>query len=355
MRTLLSFKEFVNETFGAISMEFPPGHDRPLIQTPDIIKPLSISGPYGGNARIPRQWNNAPYLSGGFSGSGYGHFGAGPSDMDTPSELKDGSYKKYLKKDYKSLDDAKETLTNLDKEISKRRRKSELLKSLKDIDERWKKEAADPKTLEKYESELEGHPLEYSLEMAIAPTPGHPGSYMDPPEPGDPGEYKIRLDGSDSNKTILKALGFSNDDMRKIFSLDLNLVFNHAESWSNVSDIKQLSSAGLGFAEETEEELDREYFDDELGHYSGDLFEDLEMDNALAYLAFKYIIIIGIERVIEKTQLRKETLEIGNAIRNIPREHIKELLKKRSIVQKAASKHLDLKLNRLWSMYRRWY
>lgn len=342
MHILLSFEDYINENFGAITMEFPPGHDRPLIQTPDIIKPLSISGAYGGNARIPRQWKDAPYLSGGFSGSGYGHFGADTSDGDASSDLKDDSYKKHLKKDYKSLDDAKETITELNKEKNNRRDRIEKLKSLGKIDALWAKETNKKRKLDMYERELEGHSLEYYIEMTTAPTPGHPGSYMDPPEPGDPGEYEIKLDASDSNKRILKTLGFSDDDIRKIFSLDLQWVFNHAERWSTVPDIKQLASAALGKSEEIGEEIDNEYFDSELTNYSGDMFEDFEMDNALAYLAFKYIILIGIEKTIEKVQLEKEIANINRYIQSIPMKYKREMHEKQRDIKKAIQTHLEI-------------
>ena len=85
-----SYSEYIKEHFGAITIEYPPEHM--VVRNPNLPQPLAINTWVGGTGRIPMHWNNSPYLSGGFGGSGYGRFGqdpAGENKIDLNQEADD--------------------------------------------------------------------------------------------------------------------------------------------------------------------------------------------------------------------------------------------------------------------------
>ena len=81
------YLEYIAEHFGAITIEYPP--EDMFVKNPNLPQPLSINTWVGGTGRIQMQWNNSPYLSGGFGGSGYGRFGQDPDGNDSSDPILD--------------------------------------------------------------------------------------------------------------------------------------------------------------------------------------------------------------------------------------------------------------------------
>ena len=358
MRTLLSFEEFVNENFGAITMNFPPGHDKPLIQTPDIAKPLSISGNYGGNSRIPKQWINSPSLSGGFYGSGYGHFGESPNDKDTSSDASSSDYRRHLKDEYKSTEDVKKTLMGLAGEMRDRNNKKRELMNLQDIEEAFVKESNDEELLNRLEEEMDGLELDYDVEIITRPTDGNSGTYDDPPEGGVGGEYEASLINDLYNTQSLETLGFPKNvsspasPINRITNLKLFHLFLMTGNAFNNKILKEASSKLAGALEEKFHSIDEDIWDDSnVDFYTGELFEEADFGRGIDYLAFKYIILAGLRIQKEYWKLNDEIRSIKNIKAGLPRKEMKKIYQKLVSISEAARKHLGFPENARVNFY----
>ena len=87
-----SYSEYIKEHFGAITIEYPP--EDMFTRNPSVPTPLALNTHVGGSTRLPMHWNNSPFLSGGFGGSGYGRFGSDPDGEDI-----DVKYNRYHEMD----------------------------------------------------------------------------------------------------------------------------------------------------------------------------------------------------------------------------------------------------------------
>ena len=176
-----SFSEYIKEHFGAITVEYPPEHM--VVKNPNLPQPLSINTWVGGTGRIPKHWNNSPYLSGGFGGSGYGRFG---QDPNPGKPLLSNELNMYL-----------ETLSKIEDVLSTFQN-DEYVKIALDL----KKDIEDgniilddmgPKALK-----MDELGMQIEIEIIEYPTPGHSGSHDEPPDYGDPGSYEAAIIGSSS-------------------------------------------------------------------------------------------------------------------------------------------------------------
>jgi hypothetical protein len=333
---LLSFSEYVNEHFGAITIDYPQSHNHPSIQDTYRFRPHTIGGNYGGNYRIPRHWNDSPILSGGFGGAGMGHFGAGPvkSKYESADEIKKAYdyLKSQLGKTYTSLRKGKKKGINMDKtfedEVSKMSRTNQ----------------TEPGSMTHYEDSLEGEPLTYTIDTQVNPTPGTSGSYFDPPEPGDTGEYTIYIDQTDENIETLIKLGVPKDSLKNIFSIELQglLVFV-ANNFNPNGAMASLSRRILGELEEKSNELDELYLaDDNIGDRNeGELMEDGELTNGLMYLALKYIILIGIGPYKDTNDLWDKKREIIKQMAKLPNKEFYALEKKSKDIKNSITYYLN--------------
>ena len=125
-----SYKEYIKEHFGAITIEYPPEHM--FVRNPSVPTPLSINTHVGGIGRMPMHWNNSPYLSGGFGGAGGGRFGQDPTgeediNNDKRNEISD------LQSD-RALDYMVEKFTSIEKSLGETEYENICMSMLNDID-----------------------------------------------------------------------------------------------------------------------------------------------------------------------------------------------------------------------------
>ena len=280
-----SYSEYIKEHFGAITVEYPPEYM--VVKNPNLPQPLSINTWVGGTGRIPKHWNNSPYLSGGFGGSGYGRFGQDPNPDESISNELDA----YLN-----------TLSEIDDMLSGFQN-DEYVKIALEL----KKDIEDGKILlddmGPEASRLDDLGIGTEIEIRENPTPGTSGSYYEPPDPGESGEYETFITGSASrsnqdDQELANILGV--ESIEKIPSLD-DIAYNFLpnsiyilEIFSKIG-IRQAgtwllrSAVQLGKRLDMKyEEMDERYFDD---YSSGDTeYELYDISDETPYDSLKYLI-----------------------------------------------------------------
>jgi len=195
-----SYKEYIKEHFGAITIEYPPEHM--FVRNPSVPTPLSINTHVGGIGRMPMHWNNSPYLSGGFGGAGGGRSGQDPTgeediNNDKRNEISD------LQSD-RALDYMVEKFTSIEKSLGETEYENICMSMLNDIDSG---------NLNLEEDDIDGTINDKILEIGVeifydtinTPTEGDPGDYYNPPDGGDSGEYTSEIVGpinSENSKTF---------------------------------------------------------------------------------------------------------------------------------------------------------
>ena len=202
-----SYSEYIKEHFGAITIEYPPEHM--VVRNPNLPQPLAINTWVGGTGRIPMHWNNSPYLSGGFGGSGYGRFGqdpAGENKIDLNQEA-DDAYDARFKALIELSGVANEFYQK--EEIIYKDIVDTMMTSIENSD----LDLNDADTGESEFLNLTG--ITVSSEELEAPTSGTSGTYWDPPDPGEAGEYETCVSGPEM---VIPRLGF--DNVSKIPTLD---------------------------------------------------------------------------------------------------------------------------------------
>lgn len=286
------YLEYIKEHFGAITIEYPPEHI--FIRNPSEPKPLGLNSWVGGTGRIPMHWNNSPYLSGGFGGSGYGRFGQDPdeegwADINTRA---DASFDKKM--------DALNLISTKLMEVSDKVPYTAIANEImQDIDS-GKLDLEDGDSGDSEKLNLIGIPV-FSKTFET-PTEGSPGTYFDPPDPGDSGEYETFIaEPKDSN--FYKIFGVNS--MKDIPSIDdtIDRYFaNHKLIYpvfvslgkGGIKLLSLLDRMAQGISNQLDssyQEFDENYFDG--GRTS---FEDEELYDALDvehYGLFKFLSKLG--------------------------------------------------------------
>lgn len=202
------YLEYIKEHFGAITIEYPP--ETMFTRNPSEPKPLGINSTVSGTGRIPMHWNDSPYMSGGFSGSGYGRFGEDPVQSNV----------------YATVDSYIEKLKVLDKVYNEYMdlSKSTFMKPILEMKDDIESGVFDPnEDDEALSGEFNSIGMNVYVEIIDMPTSGDSGSYYDPPEPGEPGNYEINISGPLDDKDSGKFLNLMNiksmnelDDLQSI-------------------------------------------------------------------------------------------------------------------------------------------
>ena len=280
-----SFSEYIKEHFGAITVEYPPEHM--VVKNPNLPQPLSINTWVGGTGRIPKQWNNSPYLSGGFGGSGYGRFGQDPVES-TSNELDN-----YLN-----------TLSEIDSILSNFQN-DEYVKIALDL----KKDIEDGKVIPNWdnegpeESRLHDLGIETEIEILEYPTPGTSSTYDDPGDPGDSGEYETSITGTSSgseqdNQELARILGVNSiEDIPTLDEIAAGVLNDALYIRKTCYDLGMEETANwlIDSANSIEsnlqrlyEEKDNEYFENEGSMQSE--YELYDLADEAAYDSLKYLI-----------------------------------------------------------------
>ena len=330
---ILPFSKYINENFGAITINYPPSHSHPSIQDDSMFRPNLIGGAYGGNYRIPRHWNDAPFISGSYGGSGFGHFGSAPSfDYESNEDIKKAYYH------YHSM------LDNIRNMIIKNNSNSN--KAIADynneIEKMSKANQTKPGSATWYEDSLEGEPLTFETDTISEPTPGTSGTYYDPPEDGDSGEYLIQLEYDKDNIETLNKLGIKKSSIEDVTKLDLTDLLEYVANAYSDSEIGNIAKTLLNeILYKHLENLEEDFF-------QGSITTDGEITESLTsykdYLALKYIFQIGLTQYTSNVELIKEKQKIIKEISKIPNRKYYEIKKEIDKIKGAISVHLDFKI-----------
>jgi hypothetical protein len=293
-----SYKEYIKEHFGAITIEYPPEHM--FVRNPSVPTPLSINTHVGGIGRMPMHWNNSPYLSGGFGGAGGGRFGQDPTGEEEGSDNKEKN--KIL--DYQSdlaLSYLIEKFSVVDDNLSNTKYENICMSMLENI-ESGKLDLVDDDTDGTINDNMLSIGVEIFYERTAEPTEGSSGDYFNPPEGGENGEYESYITGpiNSSNKELFNNI-FEIDSVNELPSLD-DIVINFRKNLPSISlaILKTgLSRYGIleilnknvryieGRLESKYESLDEYYFEGN-GYYEDheDIFEQFDELNlgVLLYL-----------------------------------------------------------------------
>ena len=303
-----SFSEYIKEHFGAITVEYPPEHM--FVKNPNLPQPLSINTWVGGTGRIPKHWNNSPYLSGGFGGSGYGRFG---QDPDTDKSISN------------ELDNYLNTLSEIDDIISSFQN-DEYVKIALEL----KKDVEDGKIILNdsgpEDLKLGDLGIETEIEIHSHPTPGDSGSYYEPPDPGESGEYE----------TFIKGAGASTDDLelarllgvksiKDIPSLDeiANIVLLESlyimKTFHNLG-ISEIGDWLIGSADSLEKSLQSLYEDADEGYFENEgsistEYELSDISEETYYDSLKYLIkFMMVDNKSNRLDINKKIREKTNTL-----------------------------------------
>ena len=309
-----SFSEYIKEHFGAITVEYPPEHM--FVKNPNLPQPLSINTWVGGTGRIPKHWNNSPYLSGGFGGSGYGRFGQDPNPDESISNELD-NYLNILSK----IDDILSGFQN-----------DEYVKIALEL----KKDIEDGKILlddmGPEASRLDDLGIGTEIEIHKNPTSGTSGSYYKSPDSGESGKYETFIAGSASrsnqdDRELANILGV--ESIESIPSLDdisydfLRNSIYILEIFSKIG-IRQAgvwllqSAVQLGKGLEMKyEEIDERYFDD---YGSSDTeYELYDISDETYYDSLKYLIkFVNVSNKSARAEMNQKIIEKTRQL-NIPK------------------------------------
>jgi len=305
-----SYSEYIKEHFGAITIEYPP--EDMFVKNPNLPQPLSINTWVGGTGRIPMHWNNSPYLSGGFGGSGYGRFGQDPGERI--SDVNDSLDSQ--------MDDKIEMIVSLSDDLYSFMEKTNYSKVAEQMVRAVESgelnlEDGDDGALN---DKLNNIGIDVSVEVIESPEPGDMGDYWTPPSGGESGVYETYISGPSGLSSVLGVSDLGKipaiDDIIEMFMDDKTIirkVFNEygpigADCYNHLLEEAMRASKKL----ETEYEgFDEQYFENEgSSSLPSDeiLYELTEIEN---YGVFKYLIdlsmsIPGKEHVALKREISKK-------------------------------------------------
>lgn len=309
-----SYSEYIKEHFGAITIEYPP--EDMFVKNPNLPQPLSINTWVGGVGRIPMHWNNSPYLSGGFGGSGYGRFGQDP-DEDINDSLDSEMDRKVqiiasISDDLYSFMD-KTNYQEIAERMVKAVENGEL--NLEDSDEGV------------LNDKLNGVGIDVSVEVIDSPTPGDDGDYWTPPGGGDSGVYETHITGPSELTNILEVSDLGKipaiDDIVGMFMDDKNIIEKAFSEQGPIGTkcynylLEEATNASKKL-ESKYEIFDEEYFENE-GSSSlptDEMLYDLtETEN---YGVFKYLIDLSMSMPSkEHVALKRKISQGGQAVKSI--------------------------------------
>tara|TARA_B100000963_G_scaffold334854_1_gene328446 strand:+ start:18360 stop:19394 length:1035 start_codon:yes stop_codon:yes gene_type:complete len=261
-----SYEQYIKEHFGAITIEYPP--EDLFTRNPSVPTPLALNTHVGGAGRMPMHWNNSPYLSGGFGGSGYGRFGSDPDAGNNNNDI--GTLYTEMDQYVSSLLD--KVKAELDLHVITKTENGEYEKILDEIKKNIssKKLILDEDYLDPEEGTINYWMMDseiiFEVEMETPPTSGVPGTYYDPPEPGESGEYETTVWSSVSDETPIDptpGIG-SMEDVISTFNKYKRFIqiTMYNEGLNKVYDMMQSTINNIGGWIDSEyEELDHEYFD----------------------------------------------------------------------------------------------
>lgn len=225
-----SYEEYIKEHFGAITIEYPPEHM--FVRNPSMPQPLAINTHVGGVGRIPMHWNNSPYLSGGFGGSGYGRFGQDPTGEEDPNNKKINKVSDYHSD--LALNYLIERFSAIEDNLSNTKYENICMSMLRDI-ESGKIDLVDDDTDGTINDDILEIGVDIYYERGAEPTEGTSGDYYNPPEGGESGEYESYIAGpiDSSNKQLFNNI-FEIDSVKELPSLD-DIVINFDKNLPSIS------------------------------------------------------------------------------------------------------------------------
>ena len=296
-----SYLEYIKEHFGAITIERPP--EDMFVKNPNLPQPLSINTWVGGTGRIPMHWNNSPYLSGGFGGSGYGRFGSDPDGNDSSDLILD-----YLNAMVKIEELLSKVDTNEYVKIALELKKdlesgNILLDDMGPLDE-----------------ELDRIEIPVEIETIDYPTSGTNPTHDDPGDPGDAGEYQTLVILNDQLARLLEVdLGEKSkvidlEEIANIYLLNSGFItmaltqagIPEASSW--LEDCAENLEKNI---QDIYEKMDDHYINDE-DSPNVDTLRDISED--VLYSSLKYLI------KFSNINLRKDNLDTISNVRKIALE-----------------------------------
>lgn len=220
-----SYSEYIKEHFGAVTIEYPI--EDTVVRNPSMPQQLAINTHVGGVGRIPMHWNNSPYLSGGFGGSGYGRFGQDPdsekedlSDIIQLNQAVDTEIDNKLKSISDKISISHNMLSDTKFEVIC----SNMIQQI----ESGKLDLVDDDTDGTINDELLSMDIQAEIETISDPTEGDDGDHWTPPSGGDPGEYLTVITGpsnSDDEKKFEDIFNIKSlNDLPDLDDIDMSLI-----------------------------------------------------------------------------------------------------------------------------------
>lgn len=271
-----SYLEYIKEHFGAITIERSP--EDMFVRNPNLPQPLSINTRVGGTGRIPMHWNNSPYLSGGFGGSGYGRFGQDPEE--TGVQLND-SFSANINKKIEILISISDSILSFIDGSGY----SKVVKEMVNSVQSKALSLTDPGGGE-LNAQLNNIEILVTSEMINQPVSGSGGSYLEPPDLGESGVYQTFISGTSEVTGILDVKTVDDiptiDDMVDIFLKNENMLYTVFNQYGKIGKacflgIKEQVYHIQKRLEQTVDTYDQNYIEDG----SADLMRDEDVYYAI--------------------------------------------------------------------------
>ena len=314
---LKSYLEYIKEHFGAITIEYPP--EDMFVKNPNLPQPLSINTWVGGTGRIPMHWNNSPYLSGGFGGSGYGRFGLDPDEGNI--DIND-SLDSEMDKKIEIIASLSNVLYSFMDKTNYNRTAEQMVRAVENRE--LNLEDSDDGVLN---NTLNDIGIDVSVEIIESPEPGDMGDYWTPPSGGESGVYETYITGPSELSSVLGISDLGKipaiDDIIEMFMDDKTIIrkiFNEygpvgMDCYNHLLEEAMRASKKL----ETEYEIfDEKYFEnDGSSSLPNDemLHELTEIEN---YGVFKYLIDLSMSIPgKEHVALKRKIAQDGQTVKSV--------------------------------------
>jgi hypothetical protein len=316
------YLEYIKEHFGAITIERPP--EDMFVRNPNLPQPLSINTRVGGTNRIPMHWNNSPYLSGGFGGSGYGRFGQDPEE--TSVQLNDSFSANINKKIEILISISDSILSFIDI--------SGYSKVVKEMVNYVQREALSLTGAGGGElnSQLNNIEILVTSEMIDKPVPGSSGSYLEAPDPGEGGVYQTFISGTSKVADILDIKTVDDiptiDDMVEVLSENEKLLYMIFNEYGKIGKdcflkIKECVHIIQNHLKRMNDTYDQNYFEN--GSANLIIDEDFaDIFDVWNYGVFIYLIKLAMCESGGNYKGHKEMPELIKSIRSTEYENISE-------------------------------
>jgi len=324
-----SYSEYIKEHFGAVTIEYPI--EDTVVRNPSMPQQLAINTHVGGVGRIPMHWNNSPYLSGGFGGSGYGRFGQDPDsgkedisniiqlnqeiDTEIDNKLKSISDRISISQDMLSDTKFESICSNMIQQI-----------------ESGKLDLVDDDTEGTINDELLSLDIQVEVETIKNPEEGDQGDYWTPPSGDDPGEYLTIITGPSNSGDEKKFEDIFNikslNDLPDLDDISMNIInsplmaiamnktgLNRYGVVDLFGDVYDTISSSL---EERYEQLDEVYLEIRSRTVSSMLSFDELVDGEVNIGVFLYLMLFIKEykRIKNEQSLKTSLSDLRNALFN---------------------------------------